>query len=272
MSDEKYDDKAILVNVGFVVKAESGANGARLVAVEASNEEEDSQGDIILQKALLDSANTFLKSGHFDIDHISELGHRMGIKDPERYIIGYPTAVKDIGGGRTEVKGEIMRNATGEVDPVKYPYDSFWSSLNTIPPTKWKASIYGIARDVGGNPNISGHVVKSIDWKSLAFTRKPVNKGIVGDARMVTAKAFIEGIKSESMAQGGVYEPPTCRAELLSDYSKHICRSCGETAKGDNVNLATIRDHYIKCRGLGFNEADLTAGALMHFLRRREVH
>lgn len=257
----------IILDLNMVVKASTGAEGQRLVTVEASNEQMDTEGDVILQKALLDSSSSFLKDGHIDIDHKSEIGHRLGIPDPERYIIGEPRAVDDIGSGRTAVKSEIYRNANGEVNPEKFMYDHFWCSLNTMPPTKWRASIYGIAKDIDTHsPKADRHVVKSINWKSLAFTRRPINQSIEGFAKIITAKAYVEELKNESLERGGFM--PTSREELLGDYELHINRTCECTAKGQHVVTQTVREHFMKCRGLSYAHADLTALALKQLIKK----
>ena len=81
-----------IVEIPCIVKAKASTDGKRLVSVEASSEAVDSEGDVILQKALLDSSKSFVATGHIDIDHLSELGDRLGIANPTSYIIGRPTA------------------------------------------------------------------------------------------------------------------------------------------------------------------------------------
>lgn len=257
----------VVVDLNALVKAETGPSGERLVAVEASNENEDAEGDVILQKALLDSSDTFLKSGHLDLDHLSEIGHRLGIPDPQRYIVGYPNTVHDIGEHRTAVKGTIFQNKDGTCDPTKFVYDQFWTSLHTEPPTKWKASIYGIAKELGEKPGVKRHVVKAIEWKSLAFTRRPVNQSLKGEASIVTAKAFIEELKSESQQLGAFYDPPAGRDDLIHDYTTHLTKSCPCTEHGAYVSIASVRDHFMKCRGLSFNHADLAAVAMAQIIK-----
>lgn len=257
----------VIVDIGTVVKAEPGPNGERLVAVEASNEKEDAEGDVILQKALLDSSDTFLKSGHLDIDHLSEIGHRLGIQDPQRYIVGYPNSVHDIGDCRTAVKGTIFKNKDGSVDPTKYVYDQFWTSLNTDPPTKWRASIYGIAKELGEKPGIKRHVVKEIEWKSLAFTRRPVNQSLKGEASIITAKSFVEELKAESQQLGAFYDPPAGREDLVHDYTTHLTKNCPCTNNGDYVAPFSVREHFMKCRGLSYEHADLATAALVTIIK-----
>ena len=262
--------ESFILDLSVVIKA-SEADGKRLVAVEASNEEVDKEGDVILQKALLDSQDTFLKGGHFDIDHISELGLRMGITNPDRYVIGYPTKVTDLGKGRTGVEGEIFRNKDGSCDPNKFIYDSFWTSLQTNPPTRWRASIYGKAREVDtSGKDAPRHVVKAIEWKSLAFTKRPVNDQIKGEAHIITAKAYVDIIKSEMQAAMGAASTPvpavpgiTSRQAMLDEYYGHVCRSCPHTDEGNFVNAYSIREHFEKCKFMGCEQADIQMLAML---------
>jgi hypothetical protein len=104
LSDSQFD-KALVISIPTIVKARNITPfGDRVVEVEASSEDVDSEGDRIVQKGLLEAASGFLARGHIDIDHISELGHRYGIKDASSYIIGRPTKVIDSGGARARMK------------------------------------------------------------------------------------------------------------------------------------------------------------------------
>ena len=262
----------IVLDLNVIIKASSGANGERLVSVEASNEEVDKEGDRILQKALMDSSAYFLKSGHFDIDHISEIGLRLGVSNPDQYIIGYPTTVKDLGEKRTGVEGQIFKNKDGTFDPHKYVYDSFWASLQTEPPTKWRSSIYGTAEDIDDSgTEAPRHVVKAIKWKSLAFTKRPVNDSIKGEAKIITAKAFVDAVKTEGLYSPALVSsaPGNSRQRLLDKYYGHIKHSCPMTDNGENLNFATIRECFEFCDGMSYADAEINTAALFHFLSRK---
>ena len=134
-----------------------------------------------------------------DIDHFGEIGHRLGIANPESYIIGRPLEVKDIGGKRTSVVGEIRRAANGVHNPALNKYDMIWDALSSKPPIEYRASVYGFPKagsviDCRNNscdsPATRFHI-KAMDWKSLALTRSPVNTKIKGSARIVKASAFL---------------------------------------------------------------------------------
>ena len=101
-------DRAVVARFPALVKAYPvEAGGRRIVSVESSTEEKDLDGDVVLQSALLMSADSFVAAGHLDIDHKSDLGHRMAppIADPSSWIVGRPLEVTAAPGGRTYVKG-----------------------------------------------------------------------------------------------------------------------------------------------------------------------
>lgn len=190
----------ICISIPAIIKSEM-INGDRIIEVQASSEEVDQEGDVILQKALLDSAPYFIATGHLDIDHISELGHRYGIKNPESYIIGKPLEVIDKGKGHTYVKSKIYKNADNENNPKLYTYDMVWASLHTDPPTQWSASIFGYPKsdafvdcseEFCEGTNATRYLVKGMDWHSLALTKNPVNNTLKGFARIVKANTFME--------------------------------------------------------------------------------
>jgi hypothetical protein len=275
----------IIVELPCIIKAVSpGADGKRMVQCEASNEAVDGEGDVVLQRALLDSADSFVATGHLDIDHLSEIGDRLGIQNPTAYIVGRPTEVKDLGKGRTGIVGEIRKSADGKHDPDRNRYDSFWDSLHSDPPVKWRASIYGFpikgmvddCRKMACDTGATRFVVKGIDWRSLAFTRNPVNEDIKGYAQVVTAKAFLAMLKggppSFPMSLAMPMTTPRTMDELAGQHARHM-KSCEHTG-GLNTTVG-FRKHFEACCGAHPDVADLLAHALMHHLalegRRKET-
>lgn len=192
-----YSPDPIIVSFPVIIKAAQHADGRRTLEVEASNPSVDAEGDVIEQSALLNSAKNFLDSGFIDIDHIGEIGTRLGIPNPESYIIGKPLEVNDLGSGRTGVIAEIFRSPDGIIDIVKNRYDSVWESIRTG--VRWKASVFGYPEENGvddcrGKVCASGarrFHIKAMLWKSLALTRSPVNTEITGYAKIITAKSYI---------------------------------------------------------------------------------
>lgn len=286
---------AILFNCRTIVKSSTDSFGNRVVEVQASSEDVDAEGDIIRQKALLGSADTFLKSGHIDIDHISELGDRLGIADSTSYIIGHPTDVKDIGKHCTSVVFNVLKSKNGTVDTKKNRYDSFWESLQTDPPVKWSSSIYGFPQDDGVEDcrekicasGATRFIVNKIDFRSLAMTRNPVNTSLTNYAKIVSSKAFVEALikggnvqqylaRSYPTSAGAVvnsdaaamaYVPPMATPwnmdELVGQYHNHM-KSCEHTAGLNSVE--GFKAHFAACCAAGESNATILAHALMHHL------
>lgn len=289
--------ETLIIEMPAIIKAKTDEGGRRLVEVESSNEQVDSEGDVILQSALLDAAPSFVKSGNLDIDHISEIGHRYGIRDTSSYIIGRPTEVKDIGSGRTSVVGEIMRSRDGVVDTKKNKYDEFWMSLMADPPVNWRASIYGFptadgiidcSKSRSNGYGATRYLVKGISWKSLAFTTNPVNDAITGTARILTQKAFFEIMKARveknyDLGAGATAAPmngpivektmlsPRNREELLGHYYGHMCKGACLFANSTNgMSVFTFRQHFANCCMEPEHSADLLALALMQLLKHEK--
>ena len=313
--------KAVIIEIPMLIKA-STQDGRRIVELEASNESVDLEGDKIAQSALMKSRDSFLRSGHLDIEHYSEIGDRLDppIPNPASYIVGRPIDVVDLGNGRTGVVGEIAKSADGSYRPDLYKYDMLWESLNRNPPVKWLASIYGypIPEEVIDcsattcNNGATRYYVAGIDWRSLAFCKNPMNNHIVGSARVVTQKAFTDAISRSNQfwsdstdifgansaepmlasmvgglpgsvggsaiqandAQAPAQQPMNCPAsidEMWGEYQRHILRDCPAYDMSVGNTLGFFRDHYMQCRGLPFDKADILAHALMYVVKREQA-
>ena len=314
--------KAVIIEIPMLIKA-SVSDGRRIVELEASNEGVDLEGDKIAQSALMKSRDSFLRSGHLDIEHYSEIGDRLDppIPNPASYIVGRPIDVVDLGNGRTGVVGEIAKSADGSYRPDLYKYDMLWESLNRNPPVKWLASIYGypIPEEVIDcsattcNNGAKRYYVTGIDWRSLAFCKNPMNNHIVGAARVVSQKSFTDtivkatpfwpdgtdifgadsaepllasmvgglpGSVGGSAIQANDTQTPTptapmnCPAsidEMWGEYQRHILRDCPAYDMSVGNTLSFFRDHYMQCRGLPFDKADILAHALMYVVKRERA-
>lgn len=270
-ADNSLASDPVIIGFPALIKAHVDGAGRRLIELEVSNEYEDVEGDLIQQKALLKAASTYLRTGHVDIDHYSELGKNpaykwLGIKNPEEWIIGMPTTVRDIGDSRTGIEAEIYKNKDGTVDPTRYKYDMFWQSLQTDPPARWYASIYGYpGNDTEEGTLATRYLVKSFDWRSTAVTRNPVNDSIKSAARIVSAKSFAAKLPRPFPADEQVFT----REHMRQLFKSHICGECPSTDKGQDVTVWSIRDHFMKCDHLTYNMADLYALAISELMSRR---
>jgi hypothetical protein len=283
-------DYALCMELPILVKAKTEGD-KRIVEVEASNEQVDTEGDVIEQKSLLDAGAGFCATGHLDIDHLSEIGERLGIRNPSQYIVGVPLEVKDLGKGRTGVRGELNKSAKAE---------ELWAGLTMDPPVRWRASIYGFPKAgmiddmrVSKGPNPTGakrYVVKGINWRSLAFTRNPINDSITGNAHIVTAKAMMaimkarlgpdalaaieKGPYASDMVGGPVNPmdfilPPRNREELMGHFHYQMKGNRSPYANPDlGYSVSNFQNHFQYVCGCASWEADLLANALMNLLKR----
>jgi hypothetical protein len=285
-----YDDgpEAICIDIPVLIKAYSEGD-RRLVEVEASNEAEDSEGDIIKQVALLDSAPSFIATGHLDIDHYSEIGERLGIANPADYIVGVPIEVKDFGKGRTGVRGELHKAGRPKADEL-------WSSLKADPPVRWRASIYGFPKagmvedcrvSKGGESGSARRfIVKGLHWRSLAFTRNPINDSITGAAHVVTAKSMIAIMKARlpgALKSGNIGDlpiPASCpdyilaprnREELMGHFYYSMKTGRSPYANPEmGYSVANFQNHFQFMCGCPPENADILANALMNLLKREK--
>ena len=265
------DKEAFLVSMPCLVKAYTHNLDAkeRIVSVEASCEEMDSEGDIILQRALLDSAPDFIKSGDLDIDHLSKIGSRYGIRDPEKYIVGRPLEVRDMGNGRTEVVGRI--DSFAPFDPVANKADELWKSLVSEPDAVWRASIYGFPTDLEkGVGGAQRYLVRSMRWTSMAFTRRPVNDKIQKKTTIIMAKSLdAEIIKGDFMSSFGEKISGQDMPELdilFKSYEDHWRSRCDMMMK--SRTLYDIKNHFVKCERFSEKNAEIAAHAVMNMIRR----
>lgn len=257
-------ERAVVARLPAVIKArEPDASGRRIVEVECSSEAVDLDGDVVLRKALLDSAGSFVATGHLDIDHLSEFGARLGIVDPSSYIVGRPLAVRAGAGSSTFVEGEISRSLDGRFDPARNRYDELWASLRRDPPVMWFSSIYGWPTDMddctegscAAHPEAKRFVIKAIDWRSLAFTRAPKNTSLRSPTRIVTAKSYVlELMKSL----------PTVPTAKLPDTIEEAAQPCPNCGVHKAPSLLGYRAHFAKCAGFPNGMSDILAHAMMH--------
>lgn len=150
----------------------------RFIFLEASNEDVDRDNEVILQKALVKSADYYLRYGNIDLHHYSLLGPSQGIRNFNDYEIGRPLEVK-VDGTRTFVKGELYR---GESPQAKNA-DMVWDSITKQePPMRWYPSIGGsvLHKSIKVHPETKKRlaVVEGVRWNNIALDRCPVNKSV----------------------------------------------------------------------------------------------
>jgi hypothetical protein len=162
---------------GFLKAVPVEEAGRRIVYIEASNEAVDAQGEVVMAKALAESADYYKQFGNIDIDHYTQIGARQGIPDYTLYEIGRPVDVT-VRDGRTFVKGELYSGPGQAAERAS----QVWSSLTEIsPPARWYPSVGGqtlekaVAMDGDGNRRA---YIKKVRWTNVALSKTPVNQTV----------------------------------------------------------------------------------------------
>lgn len=128
------------ISIGGLLKATPVEEaGRRILFMEASNEDPDYQNEVVLQKALGESAGYYLRHGNIDLSHYSILGPKSGVPNFMEFEIGKPIDVNV--SDRTYVKCELY---TGE-SPMAKNANMVWDSLTRQnPPSRWYPSVGGV--------------------------------------------------------------------------------------------------------------------------------
>lgn len=192
------------LSINTLMKARPSTEGEdRIVYFEASNEARDQQGEIILSKALQESANYFLRFGLIDLDHKSmpSVAKGYGIENPEEWAIGQPVDVK-FERGTTFVKAKLYRGDT----PLAERANNVWDGLTKLsPPARYYASVGGqvLERDVRIDPKTKERVpvVTKVRWNNLAATVTPVNPDL-SVASTVPVGTFAKSLGGFVFAKG----------------------------------------------------------------------
>lgn len=171
-------DTDYLIVPDFLKARPSEEGGKRFVYLEASNEARDYVGEVVLAKALSDSADYYLKFGNIDLDHVTQLGPIKGIKDYPAYEIGRPETVQ-VDRNRVFVKGLVFQGDAKVADNA----NMFWDSLTRlVPPQRWFPSVGGAVMDKG--PELdpvtreTRTVIRRVRWTNIGFSKTPVNLSV----------------------------------------------------------------------------------------------
>jgi hypothetical protein len=189
-----------LLSIEMMLKATPATEGdRRFIYLEASREERDQQNDIVLAKALEQSADHYLKFGNLDIDHKSmpSIAALHGIDRPDLWEIGAPVDVR-VDGKSTFVKAELFTGTTDLAERANMVWDSM-TKLN--PPRKWYPSVGGKVLRKSAALDDNGDkvtVVSGVRWTNIALSQQPVNQHVGGVATIpfgVLAKSWgVDGL------------------------------------------------------------------------------
>jgi hypothetical protein len=257
----------------------------RFVYLEASNESVDQQGEVVLAKALADSANYYLKFGNIDIDHISQIGAKAGIPNYELFEIGRPIDVR-IENGSTFVKAQIYRGNGVAADNA----NAFWSSITDLnPPKRWYPSVGGsvISKSIVIDPDTKAKkaVINKVRWTNVAFSRTPVNSNLSsvstvpfgalakswGGVGFDLVKALEAGYGTDSaqLSGGGAMRKQSLEPNLLSywDFRNQLADAI-RTKKVSGGKPAELVKYARNVFGMSVDEAAASVEQFLNDLQR----
>lgn len=184
------------LSIECMLKATPAQEGdQRFIYLEASREARDQQNELVLAKALEESADHYLKFGNIDIDHKSmpSVAKMHGIETPELWEVGTPVDVR-VDGVSTFVKALLYSGDT----PLAAKANMVWDSMTRLnPPRKWYPSVGGkvLAKSLKLDPDTGDKlgVVSKVRWTNVAISQHPVNQHVGGIATIpfgVLAKSW----------------------------------------------------------------------------------
>ncbi|MCQ2086598.1 MAG: hypothetical protein MJZ37_00780 [Bacilli bacterium] len=176
------------------VDGKTDANGNYIFQVEASNENVDLQDQIVLQSALMESKDNFIKKGVISWDHQHKMRKPDGsVESVPENVIGEPLDVWT-DGKSTFVKGILYKSNDKAKDIIQKLQDGS---------TRIRASVGGIFPKIKKAANGIEQITHVL-WNDLALTTSPVNNtvGSAVFAKSLTAQEFADTYKSLSAGYG----------------------------------------------------------------------
>ena len=166
--------------------------GNYLFEVEASNENLDLQNQIVLQNALMESKEEFLKGGVISYNHLHKRKDEKGnVIADDSMIIGEPVDVLfDEKTKKTIVKGKLYATNEKAKDIIK---------MLKAGSTRVRASVGSIFPKVIKNVKTGVEKITHVLWNDLALTTMPVNNtvGYAVFAKSMTSAQFVESLPIE---------------------------------------------------------------------------
>lgn len=162
------------INIVGLLKTKNATveDGERILFIEASREDVDQENEIVLCRALRESAPYFLKFGNVDLDHRTMFSDP-SVNNPYKFEIGKPVAIDCDDNGVTMVKVRLYQGSGESVELANY----VWSSLTQQePPMVWYASVGGEITDKEKRIMPDGSqvsVVKGVRWSNMALSKTP---------------------------------------------------------------------------------------------------
>lgn len=176
------------------VDGKTDENGNYIFQVEASNENVDLQDQVVLQSALMESKDNFIKKGVISWDHQHKMRKPDGsVESVPENVIGEPLDVWT-DGKSTFVKGILYKSNKKAKDIIQKLQDGS---------TRIRASVGGIFPKIVKAAN-GVEQIAHVLWNDLALTTSPVNNtvGSAVFAKSLTAQEFADTYKSLSAGYG----------------------------------------------------------------------
>jgi|WetSurMetagenome_2_1015567.scaffolds.fasta_scaffold67743_2 hypothetical protein len=164
-------DERIYLELQLSQKVEEDINGNYIIKAEASNENVDVDGQIVLQNALVKSKDYFMKNGIISWDHLHKQKDANGniVTNPE-FIIGEPLGI-ETEGDKTFVKAILYKGNKIVEDIV----DKLRQGAKII-----KTSVGGrkpvVQKSYDKNTGKNLEKIVDVNWDELALTYKPCNQ------------------------------------------------------------------------------------------------
>lgn len=171
------------LSIDMMLKATPATEGdRRFIYFEAAKEARDQQNEIVLAKALEESADHYIRYGNVDIDHksMAPVAKMHGIERPELWEIGTPVDVR-FDGVSTFVKAELFQGDTTLAENANMVWDGM---TKLSPPRKYYPSVGGkiLAKSVRLDQKTGDKVgvVSGVRWTNVAISQHPVNQHVGG--------------------------------------------------------------------------------------------
>ena len=258
------------IYLNLVIRKSAGKTdefGNYIFEVEASNENVDLQDQIVLQNALMETKDEFLRDGVISYDHLHKQTDANGlvISDPSM-VIGEPIDVTfDKKTKSTVVRGKLYATNEKAKEIIK---------MLKAGSTRVRASVGGIFPKIIKNAEIGIEKITHVLWNDLALTVAPVNNS-VGSASLVkslSAQEFVSSLPEEikkalsagygtdasAMSGGRALIPENVggqtieasNANAFTPEEQAVISELLTALEGGNVNGETAAELFLRSKGI----------------------
>ena len=258
------------IYLNLVIRKSAGKTdefGNYIFEVEASNENVDLQDQIVLQNALMETKDEFLRDGVISYDHLHKQTDANGlvISDPSM-VIGEPIDVTfDTKTKSTVVKGKLYVTNEKAKEIIK---------MLKAGSTRLRASVGGIFPKIIKDAKSGIEKITHVLWNDLALTVAPVNNS-VGSASLVkslSAQEFVSSLPEEikkalsagygtdasAMSGGRALIPENVggqtieasNANAFTPEEQAVISELLTALEGGNVNGETAAELFLRSKGI----------------------